>query len=698
MKKVLKKALASLTSIAVSLSCVALLPFTALNDNSADNYEMVADAANIPELEMGTVEISSDDLYFAEYRVIIPIYINDAAWSNATCVIEYDPQVLTYEQAYRTSLTSDAMWADSNNADDGLCCVVFVASTEMNPGHIADIAFTVNADMAYGDIPLVWNTERSNVDELGTYFVDGAISIDYNLEETTTTGLDDYTTTDGTYTTTTTTGLDDYTTTDGTYTTTTTTGLDDYTTTDGTYTTTTTTGLDDYTTTDGTYTTTTTTDGNMCVTTYDTNVTTIPPQSYCDGCGKALADGEGVRTPLGMFLCSDCIGAGMGGTTPPTGTDVTTEVVSIVTTQNSQTTTTATVTEREILANAFMFGMIGNDTCWAIDEVNDNSTAAYVTGDGQYTVEWVLEGGGTDTLQFLAVCIAPTETSQSFTSTFYPDLFVTVNQVWIDGVLYEDYQTSDNAITYNYYESSQGVTRIYLHDQWSGTGVADIPANTSIYQSVKVVFTIGGLGGDQSETVVNIAAESNTGEEIPLLYADDKTPISLENYTITAIMGDGSKRDITQDCFVLDDVAPYSLYWDAYNTGSPALDFKAYFGYIGNDGAVLEYLENKATDKLCGVDFKIAQRGDANLDHFIDTKDAALMANYCSLEASGAEPPTLSATNNLLAFFAGDNNTDGVIDTKDAAKVARYASLYAAYSPADDTAQLYYEIWSEIFA
>lgn len=36
----------------------------------------------------------------------------------------------------------------------------------------------------------------------------------------------------------------------------------------------------------------------------------------CEGCGAKLTEEEGIKTVLGMWLCGECVGKGMGGTTP----------------------------------------------------------------------------------------------------------------------------------------------------------------------------------------------------------------------------------------------------------------------------------------------------------------------------------------------------------------------------------------------
>lgn len=83
--------------------------------------------------------------------------------------------------------------------------------------------------------------------------------------------------------------------------------------------------------------------------------------------------------------------------------------------------------------------MLGAESCWSIDDVNDKSTTAAITKDGQYSVEWVLTEGGTDTVQFLSVVINPAGTVENFTTDSLPSLAVTLDEVWIDGVQLTDY-------------------------------------------------------------------------------------------------------------------------------------------------------------------------------------------------------------------------------------------------------------------
>ncbi len=79
-------------------------------------------------------------------------------------------------------------------------------------------------------------------------------------------------------------------------------------------------------------------------------VTTLAPQDYCDICGESIPEGSGVRTPLGLFICSACKNAGAGGTTVNPSGSITTAVSTAVfggpTTAATTQTTVAFTTNR----------------------------------------------------------------------------------------------------------------------------------------------------------------------------------------------------------------------------------------------------------------------------------------------------------------------------------------------------------------
>lgn len=61
--------------------------------------------------------------------------------------------------------------------------------------------------------------------------------------------------------------------------------------------------------------------------------TTVAEVRACDGCGKEINVSDGIITPLGMFLCTDCRSIGMGGTRPqfPPNNETTTTATTIIT-------------------------------------------------------------------------------------------------------------------------------------------------------------------------------------------------------------------------------------------------------------------------------------------------------------------------------------------------------------------------------
>ncbi len=169
---------------------------------------------------------------------------------------------------------------------------------------------------------------------------------------------------------------------------------------------------------------------------------------------------------------------------------------------SSMAFTASAETGNPVLGTAQFIGAIGANQCWRLDEVNELSTYAEVNGDAQYEVVWdVTATGGTDTLQFLAIQIDPVEGVDNFATWTFPDLSVTLDEVWIDDVLVADHVVSDNSINTAYTEGGPGTTRLYLRDEWV-TGISDLAGDTMIANNIRVKFTVSGLGveGDSNVT------------------------------------------------------------------------------------------------------------------------------------------------------------------------------------------------------
>ena len=57
----------------------------------------------------------------------------------------------------------------------------------------------------------------------------------------------------------------------------------------------------------------------------------LETNEYCDNCGAVIREGHGGYTPLGMHLCDNCLGTGIGGTLPAGSTCTSTTTTQLVT-------------------------------------------------------------------------------------------------------------------------------------------------------------------------------------------------------------------------------------------------------------------------------------------------------------------------------------------------------------------------------
>ena len=196
------------------------------------------------------------------------------------------------------------------------------------------------------------------------------------------------------------------------------------------------------------------------------------------------------------------------------------------------------------LGVAYIGGGLGAEQRWnAADQEAAGSTVATVDGNAQYEVTWkVPENGGTDTVQFLAVMIKPADGVDNFNIDTFPNLSLSVDEVWIDGTKL-DYTASADAINTNYYENGEGYSRIYLTNDWVEPKIYDLPMATNITQEVKVVFTVSGLDTDgtsnvtKNEPSTTTTAADSTVTTTTAASGDDKT-------TTTAAKG-GDKTTTT---------------------------------------------------------------------------------------------------------------------------------------------------------
>ena len=195
------------------------------------------------------------------------------------------------------------------------------------------------------------------------------------------------------------------------------------------------------------------------------------------------------------------------------------------------------------IAKAYFIGSVGTASNWKEGE-NSGAAVTSIDGDAQYQVTWDFSeatntGSGGD--WFLAAVITPDDTSSNFTTDTYPNLTVTLDEVYVDGNLITGYDAS-NAVNTAYYEGSAGVTRIYINSSWAD-GKTLLFDDKDIESQVKVVFTVSGLGVEgtsnvtKNEPSTTTTAADSTVTTTTAASGDDKT-------TTTAAKG-GDKKTTT---------------------------------------------------------------------------------------------------------------------------------------------------------
>lgn len=134
---------------------------------------------------------------------------------------------------------------------------------------------------------------------------------------------------------------------------------------------------------------------------------------------------------------------------------------------------------------ACLIGEIGSESNWT---VADDSIS--IDGDAKYEYTWNAKGD----INYLALCITPAGQYSDFNIINFPKLSVEVNELWIDGKKVDDYEMGSNSADFNYFSDGSAVTRIYLKNGNTSADINDLAGNESIEKSVRVVFTVSGLG------------------------------------------------------------------------------------------------------------------------------------------------------------------------------------------------------------
>lgn len=159
----------------------------------------------------------------------------------------------------------------------------------------------------------------------------------------------------------------------------------------------------------------------------------------------------------------------------------------------------------DVVGIAGIRGQAGPYTYWGEDDNTGNVTVkdAEIDGNAQYEAVWDITGDGTGSIEFLMLEIKETDTlGNAFTADTFPDLTLTVDEIYIDGEQF-DFTQNDDAITLKYYESeTKRGTRAYFTNTFFDTDkTLGVPTDKAITSRVKVVFTVGGLYNEGTSNV-----------------------------------------------------------------------------------------------------------------------------------------------------------------------------------------------------
>lgn len=152
------------------------------------------------------------------------------------------------------------------------------------------------------------------------------------------------------------------------------------------------------------------------------------------------------------------------------------------------------------LGQATLMGTFGTENSWDYSGAKASVTA--IDGDAQYECTWTLSQATTPGAScFLAVVIEPVAGVDNFATATFPDLAVTLDEVWVDGTQITGYDASA-AIDTNYFETATGVTRVYLRGDWANNSTKVLADDQGIESEIKVLFTVSGTGQEGTSNVV----------------------------------------------------------------------------------------------------------------------------------------------------------------------------------------------------
>lgn len=195
----------------------------------------------------------------------------------------------------------------------------------------------------------------------------------------------------------------------------------------------------------------------------------------------------------------------------------------------------------DVIGVAVLNGQMGTYSQW------DQTGSAQITGDGQYEVTWDITGDGTGTIEFLLLEIQgadPTnEDLKNFTADQYPDVSITIDEITIDGSVF-NYTANDGSTVLNHYEGDSGRVRVYLCNTWGVNSVPDLGVQSAVTQQIKVKFTLSGLPAEEAtEDTTEAPIEETTAADTTA--ADGTTAAAADGTTAASTTAAGSTTAAT---------------------------------------------------------------------------------------------------------------------------------------------------------
>lgn len=187
-----------------------------------------------------------------------------------------------------------------------------------------------------------------------------------------------------------------------------------------------------------------------------------------------------------------------------------------------------TVNAATIVGKAVLLGQMGTYTQMTADQaVTNASTVANIDGNAQYEATWNITGTGAASIDFLALQISGADTTSAdyanFSSTKYPNLSVSIDAVYVDGVQ-ATYAASPASVDLKYNDNGKEASRIYLTSVTASPILCqDLSSLTAVKSQIKVVFTVSGLD-TQGTSNVSIPAQPTTNANNTLLPTDNAIP------------------------------------------------------------------------------------------------------------------------------------------------------------------------------